>query len=79
MLPGTLLKDKVKRRTYVIYEGQCICGEMNFGETIHNMETRWLEHSTRNGISEPEKHWKLQIKFLTGRFYLAHLKTQRDG
>ena len=39
-----------------IYEGTCCCGKKYIGETIRNVETRWAEHNSDSGKSEPAKH-----------------------
>ena len=50
------LKDKVKHLSCVIYEGICSCGKKYIGETKRNSVTRWNEHESKTGKSEPTKH-----------------------
>ena len=50
------LKDKVKHKACLIYEGVCSCGEKYVGETIRNSESRFNEHNTPSRESEPSKH-----------------------
>ena len=39
-----------------IYRGDCICGETYITGTICKAETRWKEHNTPSGKSNPLKH-----------------------
>ena len=50
------LKDKVKHRSCVIYEGICSCGDKYIGETVRIAETRFHEHNNPEKNSEPSKH-----------------------
>ena len=50
------LKDKVARRSCVIYKGKCSCGLSYIGETKRNSKIRWKEHEHPAGKSEPAKH-----------------------
>ena len=51
------LKDRVKHFSCVIYEGKCSCGKKYIGETVRNSDTRWNEHESVTGKSEPAKHF----------------------
>ena len=51
------LKDRVKHRSCLIYEGTCSCREKYTGETNRICEIRWNEHETPSeGGSDPSRH-----------------------
>ena len=50
-------KGKVNILSCVIYKGACNCGADYFGETIHNIKTRWNEHNS--GIDKNSECFKL--------------------
>ena len=50
------LKDKLLHPTCKIYKGICICGEKYIGETIKNVEIRWMEHNAPSDKSNLAKH-----------------------
>ena len=50
------MKDKVRHPSNVIYKGECSCKAVYIGETTRNAETRWKEHNSDSGRSEPSKH-----------------------
>ena len=52
------LKDKVKHRSCIIYEGTCSCGDKYFGETKRIADIRFDEHNNPKKNSEPSKHLK---------------------
>ena len=52
------IKDNVKHYSYVVYEGNCSCGENYVGESVRNVVLRWAEHEDPNKQSEPAKHLK---------------------
>ena len=50
------LKDRNLHPSCKIYKGICSCGETYIGETIRNVEERWLEHNSANNKSEPANY-----------------------
>ena len=50
------LKDRVKHRSCVIYQGVCSCGISYTGETNRIASIRWKEHENPLKDSEPSKH-----------------------
>ena len=50
------LKSKNPHPSCKIYEGECNCGETYIGETVRNVEVRWNEHNSLQGVSEPSRH-----------------------
>ena len=50
------LKDRVKHKSCVIYEGTCSCGHKYIGETKRIAEIRFNEHNNPTKNSEPAKH-----------------------
>lgn len=50
------LKSKNPHLACNIYFGECSCGETYVGETSRNVKTRWDEHDSADGKSEPARH-----------------------
>lgn len=49
------LKDPVKHRANLIYQGTCSCKEFYVGETKRNSQTRWKEHCSIKKVSKKTK------------------------
>ena len=50
------LKDRVKHKSCIIYEGICACGDKYIGETKRIAQLRFDEHNNPEKKSEPSKH-----------------------
>ena len=57
------LKIKNDCKLLVIYKGDCSCGSLYIGETKHNAEVRWNEHSNPTKSSDQSKHFRSNINY----------------
>ena len=80
------LKDRHFHPSCKIYKGLCLCGEINIGETIRNVEERQSEHNSADNKSKPathladnEAHSFLWSILLTAQKMEEHIKTQKGS
>ena len=74
------IKDNVKHCNYVVYEGNCLCGENYVGESVRNVVLRWAEHKTQISNRNQPNTWNIFLTInLNGKWWLGLLNTRGKG